>query len=303
MRSCKPFQNWRDVKADFNAIGDGVADDTDAIQSALSSTIDTTAPLFLPTGIYRITSTLVMTSPVYIRLLGTGKETTLLWAGQNQGTMMYLNGIGYSRIGGIRFDGNNSAAIAIDQSWDGRDAGKFDSGNEYADLTLENIGIGIQAGNLGQGAAESVVNRCEFINCGIGITTRNPNALDWFVWYSVFKNCGIGITNAFGGFHSFNSIFSSSKLADINIANGSYISIRNNYSVDSKKFIAAPFLGQNGAQTTIQGNVIIDPVDDTAIDIHNYGPVILLDNIIKSRVGASDSAVEYGVYDLSLIHI
>lgn len=59
---------------DFGAVGDGVADDSAAIQAA----IDSGAPLFFPAGTYLLSAKLTSTQQVSIR--GDGKtRTTLLW--------------------------------------------------------------------------------------------------------------------------------------------------------------------------------------------------------------------------------
>src|SRR5262245_38724110 len=52
-----PFAGWLDARADFGAVGDGFADDTDALQAALDTIRSPTGPpvLFLPAGTYRIT--------------------------------------------------------------------------------------------------------------------------------------------------------------------------------------------------------------------------------------------------------
>lgn len=56
----------------FGAIGDGVADDTASIQSAL----DAFDSVFIPSGVFKITSTLTVTPPFSIK--GSGADTTIL---------------------------------------------------------------------------------------------------------------------------------------------------------------------------------------------------------------------------------
>ena len=47
---------------DFGAVGDGVTDDTAAIQSALSFAVSSGRDLFIPTGSYKVTSTINLVS-------------------------------------------------------------------------------------------------------------------------------------------------------------------------------------------------------------------------------------------------
>jgi len=163
-----PFPSWSNLKTDYHAIGDGVKDDTNALQQALNDLAFDKHPkvLYLPAGTYRITQTLVMTSHINISVIGQDpSNTTLKWDGPQGGTMLHLNGVRYSKLGRLTFDGNaRKALIAVDQSWDGK-VSNFDTGNEYADITFQDLGYGIQAGALGHGAAESTVLRCQFLRC------------------------------------------------------------------------------------------------------------------------------------------
>src|SRR5947208_16656674 len=54
-----PFSSWSNVKTTYKAAGDGLADDTAAIQNALDElgTPGHSPVLFLPAGKYRITKT------------------------------------------------------------------------------------------------------------------------------------------------------------------------------------------------------------------------------------------------------
>lgn len=62
---------------DYGAIGDGVADDTAAIQAAITASVGAKdRRLFFPTGTYKVTSTIVVSGPVM--LLGNGKWQTII---------------------------------------------------------------------------------------------------------------------------------------------------------------------------------------------------------------------------------
>jgi hypothetical protein len=68
---------------DYGAIGDGVADDTAALTNAYAAAVATTKTLYLPAGIYKITSQLVWDSPVNV--IGVAQGTTLLKTGNFDG--------------------------------------------------------------------------------------------------------------------------------------------------------------------------------------------------------------------------
>jgi len=76
--------------------------------------------------------------------------------------MLNVDGVMYSRIDRLTFDGAKTAGIAVDQSWNGS-TGNFDTGNQYADDTFQDTAIGVRGGALGYGFAETSVLRAHFI--------------------------------------------------------------------------------------------------------------------------------------------
>jgi hypothetical protein len=60
---------------DYGAVGDGVADDTAAVQGAINIAQANGGSVFLPKGTYKITSTLTIS--IAITFEGCGEETTL----------------------------------------------------------------------------------------------------------------------------------------------------------------------------------------------------------------------------------
>ncbi|HTE20213.1 MAG TPA: glycosyl hydrolase family 28-related protein, partial [Armatimonadota bacterium] len=118
--------DWINVKTDVSpaAVGDGKADDTEAIQKALdrvaaatneaSPAADRRVTLYFPPGAYRITHTLSFTGPVVGALLvGCGRDTRLVWDGETGGKMLHLNGISYSIFMGMELDGRGKAAVGF----------------------------------------------------------------------------------------------------------------------------------------------------------------------------------------------
>ncbi len=221
-----PFRSWANVKAKYGAAGNSTTDDTAALQSALNALGPTNPTLYFPAGNYRITQTLTLAGQQYVNVIGQDpSNATILWAGSSGGTMLYLNGLAYSRFDRLTFNGQGNAAVAVDQLKANGTSNYFDTGNEYADDVFENAGIGLRCGNLGYGCAETSMLRDHFLNDTVaGISLGNFDALDMFVWYSRFQNDGSGVTNKVAGegagnFHVFNSILQNSTVADINVNN------------------------------------------------------------------------------------
>ena len=289
-----PFASWADLKRDYAAAGDGKADDTAAIQKALDD-LRKEKParpvLYLPAGTYRITRTLELLRQTHneatgISILGEDPEKTVLkWDGPDGG-VMFLYNPWYARIGRLTLDGAGKAGTAL------RHGERFTTFNEFADMTFRDVGLGIEAG-MGNGIAETAVLRCRFLRCSVaGIRIQDWNSLDWWIWQSLFEDCRVGVTNhpGCGHFHVYESLFRRSTEADMTMGNTSYFGIRGNTSVGSRAFFVAGGIGA-GAQTAIQGNTILDPGDRAAIRIGNLGPVLLLDNRIRSRADAAKGPV------------
>jgi hypothetical protein len=110
----------------YNARGDGVTDDTAAIQAAITavSTLanNNAVTLFIPaaTSFYKITSTLLLVASrgAGIDIVGPGIGLTpsgawLQWHGSVGGTIMECRGLTNSRISNITFDGNFLATTGL----------------------------------------------------------------------------------------------------------------------------------------------------------------------------------------------
>lgn len=281
-----PFSSWLDVTT-LGAKADGLADDTAALQAALDrlTANENQRVAYLPAGTYRITRTLRLEHVEGVNLLGDDPDRTrLVWDGPADGTMLLVNGLAYSRIGRLTFDGRGRAAIAVDQAWDGKKA-YFDTGNEYADDRFIDVNYGIRGGVLDYGFAETSVTRARFIrNRVAGIALGNFNALDLWVWGSLFEDCGIGITNdpGAGNYRVYGSVFRRSKTADLFMQNTGGFTARGNYSVGSKAFWMSGQAINHPSTLDIQDNTIIDPQDPLAIRIANQGPGLVMDNRIRS---------------------
>jgi hypothetical protein len=292
-----PFPSWTNVKTESGAKGDGAADDTAALQRAFDAigTKGHSSVLYFPAGTYRLTSTVALVSRIYVSIVGEDPATTrIVWDGSSGGTMFRLQGVAYSRLGRLTFEGKARASIAIDQTMVG---GKnyFDTGNEYADVRVVDTEYGIRGGWLDAGFAETTIRRAQFIrNTKAGVALGNFNALDIWVWDSLFEDCGTGVTNyeRAGNFRVYRSIFRRSKTADMLIGNTGGFSARENYSIGSKAFFVAAATN-NPATISIQGNTIIDSLNPTPIAIANQGPGVIVDNTIRSSAGATGPVLKW----------
>ena len=289
-----PFPSWFDVKRDFGAVGDGVADDTAAIQRGLDALLKqetaTSVVLYFPAGTYRITDTVSQVrashhEPLGRSLIGEDPETTrIVWDGEEGASMLHYDSW-FTKVSRLTFDGAGKAKKAIDFG------NSFSTANEISDMVFKDVGIGIAAG-IRNGIAETAVLRCRFYRCAdIGISIQGFNSLDWYIWECWFEECGIGASNELnaGNFHLYYCTFLRSKEADVTLRHTSYFSALGNVSLGSRLFLHAKrahnWLDMEtwAAQITIQDNTILDPREPTPILFENNGPNLILDNVIRAK--------------------
>src|ERR1700750_603071 len=93
------FSSWTDLKTTYHAAGNGIVDDTKAIQQALDELGSNghSPVLYIPKGVYRITATLTMQSKNSIAIIGEDPLNTIIkWDGEEKMKMLSLNGVSYS---------------------------------------------------------------------------------------------------------------------------------------------------------------------------------------------------------------
>jgi len=141
----------------FGAVGDGITDDTIAIQNAINY-INTFDSVFLPSGQYNISSPLLLKSK---GIIGAGTESVL--KSDNTSSVLELSTSGLWEIATIKdisIDGNSKQAIGIHLKEES--AGRFD----FETLFITNCSKGVfkENGNIG-----NYFKRCAFSYCNYGI--------------------------------------------------------------------------------------------------------------------------------------
>ena len=203
-----------------------------------------------------------------------------------------------SRWARITWDGANTAGIGVAHKWDHVNNGYSTAGLEHSDEVFQDMKRGSAPGdpgsNYGWNDAEVSIIRSKFIrNSEAGVSVESWNALNYWIWDSEFTDNARGVTNIFraGNFHVYRSVFRNSSIADIHILHTSCTSVSGNTSIGSNRFLLAEHIGPNSAAITLQDNKILDTVQADAISDSNVGPLFLIDNVIRSRPGASGPAV------------
>lgn len=275
--------NWVNVKTDVTprALGDGVADDTIAIQTALDTGGDGKA-IYLPAGTYRITQTLVLKGPIHgVLIVGHGRDTKIVWDGAEGGTMLWSNGSAYSSYVGISWDGRNRAAVGFEHASEKR----FETEVKHEHEAFRNFtGYGIRVGYQ-QKVASAEINylNCLFENCGTGAAFLAFNDYDNSFDGCEFRDCGTAIFDTHSNFYVRNSHFERSRVTDFNISSEHGSSIRRCTSYGSQRFMATAGI----APLTIQDcHVAAWKALDGAVRL-NGAPVLMFDCVFAEPPSAN----------------
>lgn len=289
-----PFASWANVKTRFGAKGDGVQDDTRALQRALDSLSCSVlnfnngkngyTVVYLPKGRYRITQTLLLRGKIGICIIGEDPaNTSIEWGGNDKDTMLWANGSSYFKIGRFTWQGNqkkNLQGIGIHwkDHWQQANSKSFAPVNiEINDCVFKGLTVGI-GGGFNMNDSEVKINRCAFYSCsGAGIEIKNHNALDYWIWYCRFYNCNIGVNNLKGNYHLYNSYFSNSVTADIVNDQGYYTSVRGCFSENSTAFSIDKGSSSNPFKRIFQDNVV-KQTRDLPIQYYHIGKPTFLGN-------------------------
>jgi hypothetical protein len=212
--------------------------------------------------------------------------------------MLWLSGIWGCNFSRMTFDGAGHDVIGVAQMWNQAIDSRSANINRYSDLVFQDAAVGLLMGNsqtnFGSNDDGTIVVRCRFYRCSqAGFRTGASQAYDSSIWDSVFIDNTNGVDNlGLGKFDVFNSFFQNSTVSDIyqyhSVFDSTYMG---NTSVGSYRFLTAD--GETvGYPILLQNNKILDTKNDTAILISQpAGNVVLLDNQIRSRSGATGPAV------------
>jgi hypothetical protein len=276
-----PRSDWVDVKnctiltGGPNALGDGSADDTKAIQAVLDY-LHTNRysghklTLYFPPGTYKITSTLTLNEVAGIQIIGCGSDTTLKWEGAKGGAMFWPNSTDFMRYTGLTWDGNNLAGCAYEHN---SAIGGYETQIRHENESFHNFTVpgnytyttggntitetapasAIISGFKGsQVTGETMIYNCRFDHCGTGVINAYQTFQNymWHIDACEFDDCGDGINMCCGGcFVITNCHFQNSTETDFQ--GGFGLHIRHCTSTGSNKFYTE---GQDASlsQTVIQ---------------------------------------------------
>lgn len=281
---------------DYGAIGNGVVDDTAAIQSAIDA-IGNGGILFFTSGNYLITSTLDFTDITHSEFIGIGSglsggSVRFKWGGNNSTPMLDLSGTQSLTFKNLSFYGNNTgstnpANFGLIGVYCHTGAGQSTLSN-WERCNWYFWKTGMQMGHLTvneDGNEMHTFNSCEWHYCDIGYRQHWPNSIG-----NEFRNCGSSNmnvvwmylgdpTNIGTGDIYINGYVSSLNKCDIFFNCYVYLSVINARTENSDCFIDSnPLLGTAGPG----GLVIVNLNESTHSDhnkpsvTYNHGNVIFI---------------------------
>ena len=249
---------------DFGAVGNGIVDDTFALQTALTAANLNNKTLFIPAGIYVTTSQLTVngtTSKKYLTVLGESKGADGL-----QGTIIKYIGSPSSSVSVLEARNISTASFSNLQFFANDLAGKAftcvpDAGVNYASgYYFQNVlfekatqyGFYISGSSVGD---RFNFQSCDFSYNPIGFYTGNFNSLSHAFTACAFNKSQYGIYINGGSFSCYSCEFSQQSISDIYIQACNACSINNCWSEQSNRFLLADYR-TNYAPITVLGCTI-----------------------------------------------
>ncbi len=282
-----PRSDWMNVR-ESGAVGDGLADDTAAIQALYDRLSAAGAPrvVYFPPGQYRITSTLrIVNDASGSAVIGHGRDTVLVWDGEKGGSMYWSDGVHRVRYVGLSFDGRGVAGTGSDH----RSTARYETHILYQHCAFMNLEQGVAVHPDRKAAAAEVwYENCLFRNNQTGVQLNNFNDYDHWFTGCAFVDNGTGIDSKIGHFHVYNSHFIRSRRADVRTGSPAHPpSIRWSTSHNSHRFYENG-VGRHTLPITLQNNWIEGwTAADGAIRLGQRGPSLVFDNIFANPPDAT----------------
>ena len=176
---------------DYGAVGNGVADDTAAIQAALNALSSGDTLLF--SNNYKVTASLTITSKSRIRLTGKGR-VFLSGAASSAYIFKLVGTCDEIEIDGLTLEGDNNSSYA--QTAIGCDSGQTISNTRFHDLNISKINVGIaHNANLSGSWTKGFCYSNTFKDIlgtvsGSGYGVLMAKATQVTVTENIFDNCG-----------------------------------------------------------------------------------------------------------------
>ena len=288
--------DWLNVMRDVapKAVGDGVADDSDAIQAALDRLVEWESGgpvggpkvVYLPAGTYRITKTLHVKKMSGMLLVGCGRETRIVWDGAEGKPMCWSDGMRSSRFIGLVWDGRNKARAGVMHA-STSEGSYFETENMHQCEAFVDIpGFGVSLGEYtqpGLATDNTIFENCLFQHCGKGISVDQFNFYHYSIDNCEFRQCGTGVYFRRGMGYIRNSHFEGSTEQDCYFYLGHPVdcSVRRSTSVGSRRFLTVAGGGWSNCACVEDCQVSGWTDPDGAIVTNDAGTLVIFDMVFS----------------------
>ena len=217
---------------DYGAVGNGVANDTAALQAAFNTAMGQPAghginyhlnkPVFIPAGIYLVDAPLVINNTWGAHVSGAGMTSTIIQNQADGETVLSLNGVGYSTFAHMRLEAGNDG-IACEYNWDG--GGMSAQLVTFYKMTFGSVGGHRAAYGCQVALAGAQCDTSSWIDCvfgaDVGISVDALNAISNRIVGGNLQSCRIGIEVIRGAFQTIAGVgFQLSEEWDIYVQGG-----------------------------------------------------------------------------------
>jgi hypothetical protein len=231
----------RNVK-EYGAVGDGVTDDTAAIQATFDAAFGSPSdphgtsnkylnrPVFFPAGNYKVTSTLTLRSVSGGHIFGGGSTSTcIFYAGSIAApptltSLIKTNGFAYCRVEGLSLSisAGSDYTVAFYLGYDHTGSVALNA-NTFSDMLFFNSGHGMLIGGDDYMGSENVFLNCTFSNCSYaGLKTANYNALQQTIIGGGATRCGVGFMAKTGSIPTIAGAGFAENALDIQVDSGDF---------------------------------------------------------------------------------
>jgi hypothetical protein len=207
----------------WGAVGDGMTDDTAALQKALDE--NRHGPLYFPASLYKLSRALLLDHRNGGWFVGAGRNRSVL-IDTAAGGAMRTDGCGYATFQDLDFAAPaDSPEPAFDLSWEGTSAPPADflgaglQGNSFYRCRFEGGVAGLSLGREDNGGAESLLVDCNFSGSHVGLAARNDNAVSNNAVGCTFFHNDINMDQSEGSFNALECRFQQAQQQDVRLRN------------------------------------------------------------------------------------
>jgi hypothetical protein len=294
-----PLASWQSVKSTVGsctaAVGDGVADDTAALQCYLNAVANDTIStdiLYFPAGTYKINSGLTFNATTPLSMIGADPATTTIkWGGGAAAMLTFPSGIYFGEFARITYDGSGAATNIFACT---RSSGNAGNGTIWHDNVFENAQYGFWTNAVTMGS-EYTWLRNKFLNLSVGgaYNGNNFNGIDLWFWYNTFDHNAIALDMPVAEFKAFYNVFTNSSTEDITHASypASTLILGNVSSGSNQFFNGGGTGGTNVNPETFRLNRIFNTTQAAAITDGWESGLTAIDNSIVSKAGNTTAPI------------